>query len=244
MHDDYLAKRRRIESDKLQARSNYESASPSNLVNFPRDNDVLIGRGRPYHEYCGTRRLISIIDTQLDRYYMKNDPEDTNNEDSRFWKTCINIEMVKKTKEADGRFLQRTPKGWKILSDTQAREKSANLFRYRYNLLQNPRISKKGMLPLTSSGGPSVANSTNAGSCTQKRLRDEENFTIPPNMFDGHNTTIMSGISKSNKRQANNSNNTNNPSPLGEFWSMIGNHNTSPSPPFQVMSSQSSDSFT
>eukprot|EP00339_Tiarina_fusa_P005404 CAMPEP_0117052190 /NCGR_PEP_ID=MMETSP0472-20121206/36081_1 /TAXON_ID=693140 ORGANISM="Tiarina fusus, Strain LIS" /NCGR_SAMPLE_ID=MMETSP0472 /ASSEMBLY_ACC=CAM_ASM_000603 /LENGTH=513 /DNA_ID=CAMNT_0004766733 /DNA_START=115 /DNA_END=1653 /DNA_ORIENTATION=+ len=126
LHDQYVATRRRVDTSRQEQVVAEEEGS--GIVLYPRDKDVLIGRGRPYHEFEGTRNLIRLIDTQLERYYQTDD---------RFWKTCINMEIVKQIEERGGRFLQRTSAsgGWKILDDIVAREKTANLFRYRYNTL-------------------------------------------------------------------------------------------------------------
>jgi hypothetical protein len=113
LHDEYL--RRRRERDAIMEDQRFQEEDISGIVQYPERNDVLIGRGRPFHEYNGTRRLIDMIDSELDRYYGAND---------RFVKTCIDIEIVKKIEEANGRFLQRTKSGWKILENVDAREKN------------------------------------------------------------------------------------------------------------------------
>jgi hypothetical protein len=98
LHDQYVERRR--EKERKMANKRKDEEERSGLVLFPQPNDVLIGRGRPYHEFSGTRHLIDeLIDSQLGRYFQSND---------RFRKTCINIEVVKKTLESNGRFLQRT----------------------------------------------------------------------------------------------------------------------------------------
>jgi hypothetical protein len=93
---------------------------------YPEPDDVLIGRSHPYHIYSGTCRLLDLIESKIDQYYRSTS--------HKFLKTCIDMEVVKNIKESGGRFLTWTKTGWKILDDTTAREKTANLFRYRYNL--------------------------------------------------------------------------------------------------------------
>ena len=142
------------------------------VVLYPEPKDVLIGRGRPYHEYAGTRQLLELIESELERYYHYDNNSDNQDattavktSNDRFWKTCINIEIVKKIQELGGRFLQRSTKlgGWKILDEITAREKTANLFRYRYNLLGK---STTAATQSTMGGSNSLVN-------TKKRLRDD-----------------------------------------------------------------------
>ena len=133
LHDDYIERRRRIELE-LDEKIRLKEIE-TGIVEYPTPDDVLIGRGRPYHEYVGTRKLIQLIDSKLVEYYKFDSTKSssTSTED-RFWKTCINTDIVTKITESGGRFLQRIPNvGWKILSSTVAREKTANLFRYRNN---------------------------------------------------------------------------------------------------------------
>ena len=133
LHDDYIQRRNEIEFE-IDQRIKLEEEK-TGIVEYPTSNDVLIGRGKPYHEYVGTRKLIQIIDSKMAEYYKYDLMKASKaNADDRFWKTCINTDIVAKITEAGGRFLQRIPnKGWKILNQSMAREKTANLFRYRHN---------------------------------------------------------------------------------------------------------------
>ena len=92
------------------------------IVLSPNPNDVLIGRGVPYQNFNGNKQWNQLIYENLNRYSVGK----------QFEKTCISMEMVKTIQQKyNGRFLQRSEKGWTILKDSTAREKAASAFRTR-----------------------------------------------------------------------------------------------------------------
>jgi hypothetical protein len=56
---------------------------PDGRVVYPTLDDALIGRGHPFHDVPGTRRLLELVESLMDRY---------NQSDDRFWKTCMGME--------------------------------------------------------------------------------------------------------------------------------------------------------
>ena len=123
---------RRLEDDKEKERMQQKEATSGIIIYPTPDIDVLIGRGHPYHDYSGTRRLLRLIDSELARY---------NKDSDQFYKTCIAMETVTKVKEWNGRFLRRTEKGWIVLDDVTARRKVVNLFRYKKHIQENGPLS-------------------------------------------------------------------------------------------------------
>jgi hypothetical protein len=121
LHEQYI--RRRVEIDLREDSDEAEEEAKSNLVLYPKINDVvLIGRGASYNSFPGNSRWEQLIHRNVDRYAESNN----------FEKTCISIEMVKTFQEEyKVRFLQRTPVGWKVLDDASTRDKAARAFRTR-----------------------------------------------------------------------------------------------------------------
>jgi hypothetical protein len=120
LHTEFLKRSRECEEDR--ERNILEQEAASGIVLYPGQKDVLVGRGHPYQEYCGNRRLQQLIDSELDRY-----KEST----GRFTKMCISMGIVKTIQDSDGRFLSPTEGGWKVLDDTVVREKISVAFRSR-----------------------------------------------------------------------------------------------------------------
>lgn len=122
--DNFYCRRREEEENDREQMKRQEAAS--GIVVYPTPGvDVLIGRGRPFHEFSGTRRLLTLIESELGRYSLDID---------QFSKTCLAMEIVKRVQEWNGRFLHRSDKGWEVIDDVAARRKVINLFRYKKNL--------------------------------------------------------------------------------------------------------------
>jgi hypothetical protein len=119
-HEPYI--RRRVEIDTAEDIEEAEEEALSNLVLYPKINDVLIGRGASYNIFQGNARWEQLIQRNVERYAEANN----------FEKTCMSIEMVKTIQEeCKGRFLQRTSIGWKVLDKSSVRDKAARAFRTR-----------------------------------------------------------------------------------------------------------------
>ena len=70
------------------------------IIAVPNPNDVLIGRGRPYHEYSGNILFTRIVDSLVDQYEACGD--------DHFAKTCLTLQVIKSIQEEHGgRFLLR-----------------------------------------------------------------------------------------------------------------------------------------
>jgi hypothetical protein len=141
----HIARRREIE--RKEAESLEQEESKSGTILYPQPNDVLVGRGRPYQEFPGNQRFGRLIDENLDRYHTSSD---------KFAKTCMSMDIVKSTQEYGGRFIERTPSGWKVIDDVGAREKTAIGFRSRvskvsFKLGEKSSRAGSGSLPSSES---------------------------------------------------------------------------------------------
>lgn len=107
---------------------------PSIVVDSPLENDVLLGRGRPFQDYVGNQQLGRMIDQQRQRYLSAKD---------RFDKTYISMQIVEEIQKLGGRFLQRSPDkgGWELVSDAVARDKVSHSFRSGHSRNSSTTIS-------------------------------------------------------------------------------------------------------
>ena len=87
----------------------------------PAENDVLLGRGRPFQEWHGNLQLAKIIDIHRKKYGIADRAE----------KTAISKDVLSIVKSCKGRFLQqdKATGEWEQLSDAVAREKVSSGFR-------------------------------------------------------------------------------------------------------------------
>jgi hypothetical protein len=108
--------------------------SKSGITLYPKSKDVLMGRGSPYQEFSGNLIWSQAIYDHLDRYVETN---------SRCEKTGITMYVVRTVLNYNGRFLQRTSVGWKVLDELCAREKTAIAFRSR------AKLAAAGAIPLS-----------------------------------------------------------------------------------------------
>jgi hypothetical protein len=117
---EFIRKRREIEEEQKLAKERQSGAT--NLVESPRQIDVLLGRGRPYQQYPGNIQLAAFID-HLRAQYKTLD---------RLNKTSLTHGIVHMIKDSGGRFLKRADDGsgrWVEVSNDVAREKVSHGFR-------------------------------------------------------------------------------------------------------------------
>ena len=87
---------------------------------FPSQKDVILGRGKPYHEFSGNRKMAAIMANYWLQYKQATE---------RLDKLCIASTVVNKVQESGGRFLQRNEQGWETVDDSTARLKVTYAFR-------------------------------------------------------------------------------------------------------------------
>ena len=86
-----------------------------NHILYPLENDVLLGRGRPYQEFSGNKKLASIIQQRKEEYQTS----------SKLQKTELTNVILQEIKASGGRFLKKSDDGkfWALVNDDVAREK-------------------------------------------------------------------------------------------------------------------------
>jgi hypothetical protein len=107
----------------IEKRKEMESQMIRTGIYCPSDNDVLLGRGKPFQEWPGNIHLSTIIN----RHRKPHDESD------RAQKTAISRDVVQIIKGLNGRFLQldKETEDWEEVSDAVAREKVGAGFRRR-----------------------------------------------------------------------------------------------------------------
>ena len=124
---------RRLEIERCHEEQRLKDEARTEIIIFPENVDVLLGRGRPYQDFIGNRRFAELIDSQIKRFQSC---------ESQFEKTCVILDVVKQVKNNKGRFLKRNSMGWEVISDEVARKKAGTTFRTRAGLLtRNPPSS-------------------------------------------------------------------------------------------------------
>lgn len=105
----------------IEKRKEKESHIIHTNIYCPVDNDVLLGRGKPFQEWPGNVQLSAIIDMHTKRH----------DEADRALKTAISRDVVQIIKDLNGRFLQldKATQDWEEVSDAVAREKIGSGFR-------------------------------------------------------------------------------------------------------------------
>jgi hypothetical protein len=95
-------------------------------VDYPTENDCLLGRGRPYQDFPGNVQLSKLINSRREEY----------NRADRWQKTVISYDVARTIADLGGRFLQRDNMtgGWKVVDEGVARDKVASSFRVRVRL--------------------------------------------------------------------------------------------------------------
>ena len=86
-----------------------------NHILYPLDNDVLLGRGRPYQEFSGNKKLAAIIQQRKEEYQASG----------KLQKTELTTVILHEIKSSGGRFLKKSDDGrfWVLVHDDVARDK-------------------------------------------------------------------------------------------------------------------------
>lgn len=109
---------------------------------LPQLNDVLLGRGRPYQEYFGNRKMTMMIQEKKEEYASSGKSRKTE---------LSNIILQGVKQESGGRFLKKTDDGmfWAIVTDDVAREKGESSFgtNYRFKSMEDAGISRNASVP-------------------------------------------------------------------------------------------------
>jgi hypothetical protein len=101
-------------------------------IDLPGHNDVLLGRGKPFHGHPGNVHLRHLVDLHKDEYKMARVGEKHN----------ITRKIVESVKRNSGTFLKREPDGWwVVVSDDEATEKVGHNFRTARSIKTKERQS-------------------------------------------------------------------------------------------------------
>ena len=187
LHLKYIERRKGIEFHLEQERK--EEELKSGIILYPQPDDVLIGKGRPYQNFCGNKRFGAMIDSNLDLYHKGGI--------DRFAKMCLTMDIVKQVQAYGGRFLERTKDGeaWRVIDDVVAREKTAVGFRSRVSKV-TPDEKWKATKESRSRGGrsssltsnhkhrDSISDDDGSSNNAAKRVRYDDN---PLPLFDTAN---------------------------------------------------------
>lgn len=111
-------KRRREEID--------ATISRTDMIPYPSQFDVLLGRGRSFQDYIGNQRFNQVLRGFEVRYSQCNE---------HLGKSVIAMEIAAEVKSLGGRFLHRTPEGWSKAADLAVREKICQALRLRIRQL-------------------------------------------------------------------------------------------------------------
>jgi hypothetical protein len=97
--------------------------------------DVICGRGKPYQEHYGNKRLHDIVAVHKTRYF------DSKRRDKKGIAEMI-VNSIKNDETQPGRFLKRSDdendEVWEDVSDEVAREKVSHVLRFKYKSSQSP----------------------------------------------------------------------------------------------------------
>jgi hypothetical protein len=94
------------------------SHQPSRII-VPKNLDVLLGRGRPFHEHTGNMRCNFEVMAAMEEYERV----------SRNDKTGIARSVIARIKDCGGRFLKRNEGIWEEVDDSEALKKISHSFR-------------------------------------------------------------------------------------------------------------------
>ena len=102
-------------------RMEQEAQKSKGCILFPSNNDILLGRGRPFQGFPGNLRLAKVLDAHRERYQ---------NATEHLEKSIIAASIVKTMQESGARFLKREDGlGWELAPDTVAQTKCAQSMR-------------------------------------------------------------------------------------------------------------------
>ena len=117
-HNVYLEERKVYENQLDEARRQSDWIVPTS-------NDCLLGRGRPFQEHVGNKKLAALIDEQRPRYVEAGQTYGRKN--------VICEEIVNVVHTSGGRFLKQRSNdpldGWEVVPDEIARDKVSHGFR-------------------------------------------------------------------------------------------------------------------
>jgi hypothetical protein len=92
--------------------------------------DVLFGRGKAIQEHAGNQRCRDLVETHVEQYEKGN----------RLEKTLLAETIVRKVKDASGRFLRQVSGGgWQEVNNDTARDKIAHAFRTQRRTMTTPK---------------------------------------------------------------------------------------------------------
>ena len=138
--------KRKNHLDLLQMRGIIEDYAKSgteiSMIEFPRNTDVLLGKGKPIQEHLGNMRLHLLVDQQLPRYDSCSKKE----------KTELATEIIQMVKASAGRVLTQESGVWTEVSDDIARQKVSNLFRNRRKMAKKEAARPQNQTSNTGGG--------------------------------------------------------------------------------------------
>jgi hypothetical protein len=115
-----------------KSRSQNFLASNPGLVFHPKAQDVLLGRGRPYHSWYGNVHLSRILTAYADRYMHTSE--------GKGGKAEIAMEIIEKIRAEGGTFLRRRADNfWETVSDDVAKQKVSQNMRAEVRNRQTDR---------------------------------------------------------------------------------------------------------
>lgn len=134
-----------------------------NHILYPLENDVLLGRGRPYQEFSGNKKLALIIQQRKEEYQGSG----------KLQKTELTNVILHEIKASGGRFLKKSDDGrfWVLVNDDVAREKVSHGFRTKTKKQSESLIvTLLGLTPETSPSDSSDLD-TSEGDSKKKKAK-------------------------------------------------------------------------
>ena len=110
----------------------------SKLLPYPKPNDILLGRGRPFQDYPGNQMMTKLINSYREQY---------DHATERLDKMFICLSVTKEVQERGSRFLQRTSLGWEEVDQEKAEKKVIKAFRCKPDPTPNKRGAPSFGLP-------------------------------------------------------------------------------------------------
>ena len=113
--DDFERQERKEEDERV--RNNLQDG----IISSPLISDVLLGRGKPYHEFPGNLEFMRLVESYRDSYVSAD----------RLEKTALSNHVLDYLKKSGTRFLKRSGDdlSWVEVDDKAAREKISHAFR-------------------------------------------------------------------------------------------------------------------
>lgn len=133
-HWEFVEMRRRKEADNAHTmhHGNVVVGYANRDIVVPKNDDVLLGRGRPYQEHAGNMRCNYIVVDAMEDYEGA----------SRNHKTMIARNLIDRIKAYGGRFLKQSYSGWEEVDDAEALRKISHSFRTHRQLLKTQNNCK------------------------------------------------------------------------------------------------------